>query len=281
MALLRGLEALEAGQFTLVLTQLRGRLDLSGEELAILGQAELALGHYPEAELHLLRPHLAGVARATVSYGAVLLQTGRVSAAKLHLEASVDRLDAHWEAEIRHLLAEVHLAEGANLTAAEQAEAAARLLLARDYEQRAATPLVTMAMACAQQGELFRAEAALMIALNILPDIPDPSARALALATLGWVQGVSGRMEMAAQSLQLSGRLNALGQQSEVQRKIAAIRADLCGWQMDWEGEHRAVDEIAVSLPAGEAVICGGPGCTSAAPAWPSGRGAGQMRSRA
>ncbi|PTA67799.1 hypothetical protein C8263_10280 [Deinococcus arcticus] len=239
--------ALEGGQFGLVLTELRGRMDLSPAELAVLGTAELALGAYPEAELHLLRPHLAGEMRATVGYGTVLLEVGRWTQARDHLERHVAALSPEWAAEAQHTLAALDLEEGWWARAAERAEAAARDLLALGLERRAAGPLVTMAWACARHGQLARAEGALQIALSVLPEYPDPAERAMALATLGWAQAVAGRAAEAQGHLERASQLLST-EQVHAQRFVWAARADVAAWTGDHAAEQALVDAVAATL---------------------------------
>ncbi|MBZ9713097.1 hypothetical protein [Deinococcus multiflagellatus] len=230
-----------------MLTELRGRLDLSPAELAVLGTAELALGAYPEAELHLLRPHLAGEMRATVGYGAVLLEVGRWAQARAHLEGHRAGLSSDWAAEAQQVLATLDLEEGWWARAAERAEAAARDLLALGLERRAAGPLVTMAWACARQGQLARAEGALQIALSVLPEYPDPAERATALATLGWTQAVAGRLTEAQGHLDRASQLLST-EQVQAQRFVWAVRADVAAWTGDHAAEQVFVDRVAATL---------------------------------
>ena len=149
----RGEAAFGLGQFGTMLAELEGQMDLTPEELCLLGRAELRCAHYDAAELHLLRASLLGVQGAAAEYAEVLYETGRSAEAARWLHTSMPELhsappDLH-AARARHLLVRMALAPavaGVSLELlAEQAQAVAQLFLARGEEEEAGQVAVTLA----------------------------------------------------------------------------------------------------------------------------------------
>ncbi|ADV66319.1 SARP family transcriptional regulator [Deinococcus maricopensis] len=189
---MRGARHFDDGQYAQVVAELSGWMDLTPEELCLLGRAELRLGLYDPAELHLLRTHLNGVPDATVEYGEVLRVTGRAPAARDHLLRALPTLTERDAQRARHVLAQAHLDLGDTDTAITLAQAAAHGLLALAAEDDASQALVTVADATALRGDLARAERLLRLALTVLVGAPDPGPRLRGLLLLARILALRG-----------------------------------------------------------------------------------------
>ena len=244
----RGFTEVQSGRPLAALVILRGRLDLTPVELALLGQAELLRGEYFEAELHLLRPHLLGVRFATVSLGAVYLETGQLTRAEMHFQTWMDQFSGTEIAHARHLLAQIALQRRQYAQAALLAEESAALFLAQGDEIGGAGPLVTSAWALARLGNLPRAEASIRIAQTVTLEAPDPTERIRAWCVLAWVLGVQGRAHEAEELLMqcrvLALRCEAVGALIFLQ----FVTHELHSWNERGSEAQQAREELAAYL---------------------------------
>ncbi len=204
----RGEVAFGLGQFGIMLAELEGQMDLTPEELCLLGRAELRCARYDAAELHLLRASLLGVQVAATEYAEVLYETGRSTEAARWLHSFMPALHGFiptlpsaapelpggpsglHAARARHLLVRMALdpaAAGVSLDLlAEQAQAVAQLFLAQGEEEEAGQVAVTLAEISLLGGDLSRAERLLRVAMTVLNTAPDPGPRGRALLLLAW-----------------------------------------------------------------------------------------------
>jgi tetratricopeptide (TPR) repeat protein len=249
--LIRGLEAYSEGRPLHAIAELRGRPDLTPEELCLLGSIELSRREYYAAELHLLRPHLMGMQRATVRYAAVFLETGRVQAARELLEPILAHHDSPQRAEALHLLALAEMQEGRYAPAAERANEAVQHLLSLGQDFNAAPPLITAAWANAQMGELDRAEAVIRIALVVCPEHPDSSQRVRALSVLAWALGVQGRAAEAEALLEQARALVSQSEQLEAHSFRLFAEHEVHCWNARPSQAHLCREELAHALPPG------------------------------
>jgi tetratricopeptide (TPR) repeat protein len=249
MNALRGELACSEGRYLHAIAELRGRMDLSPQELYLLGTAELARREYHAAELHLLRPHLMGVPEASVRYGAVLLETGRADQARAHLESVMPALGELNQAEALHLLALAELSQGHFAQAARQAEAAAQQFLRQGQELRGGAPFITSAWAGALAGDLDRSEAALHIALTVSPERPDPSQRVRAWSALSWVLAVQGRDQEAHEPLAQASALASHCEALEVVSFQLFVQHEVDRWRGRTQAAQEGLNHLASDLP--------------------------------
>ncbi|WP_167757840.1 hypothetical protein [Deinococcus fonticola] len=239
----RGWQAFRDGHYNLVVAELRGRMDLTPDELALLGRAELRLGLFYEAELHVYRPHLAGSGAGTAGLLAFLARSGQQRALHDLLaqtppanELASQGLDARaWTA----------LLLGDSVNALAWASQAAARWLTQGREQDAGVSLAVMAFLWGVGGNLSRAEQGLRMALSVLPEIPDAAPRLRALALLSWVQGMAGRLTDAKPTLAQAEALLLKVQDVEAMQIVLHVRYHLAQWAgetapnpLDVLGEH-------------------------------------------
>lgn len=205
---IRGMSHFQAGQIHQALEELKGLMDLTPTELALLGRCELRSHLLEDAELHLLRAQLLGVPEAGLDYAALLSITGRPVQALHHLGQCLNNMSGIMIYRAWHHQAQVNLQLGHTETAFEQAERASHSLLSINAEEEAGEALVTTAMAHALVGQADRAEKMFRIALTVLEPMPDPVWRFTALLGLAELKASRGQgaeyQEFMEQALRLA-----------------------------------------------------------------------------
>lgn len=224
----RGGQAFRDGKYNLVLAELKGRMDLTPDELAVLGMAELRLGLFYEAELHVYRPHLMGSKQGTAGLMAHRARSGQQRELReLTLEvADSEDLSLHgldvsaWTAFLL----------GDSVSALKFASQAAASWLAQGREQDAGASLALMAFLWGQRGNLRRAERGLRMALAVLPEIPDAAPRLRALALLAWNQGLEGRLTDAKPTMNQAEALLLKVQDIDAVSLVEFVKFQLARW---------------------------------------------------
>ena len=189
-AKIRGLDFYESGNFRRVLTEIRGRMDLTPDELALLGWAELHLGYYGEAELHLLRPHLMGSERGTIGLAAIKVQTGEIQFVRQFLGEHLLDLTPEYQARAWQILGEAELIDHDLYLAEKYFTNASQLFLKLNKEYLASIALSRMAWVWALQCQLEKARQACHMALALIPEFPNPTERARTFSVLAWIEMV-------------------------------------------------------------------------------------------